>query len=362
MAYLPDSGSATPGLAARLRERIRGSGPLAFPHFMAAALYDPEAGYYASPAGQVGRGGDFFTSVSTGPLFGKLLALHIAAWHGEAGRPARWRVVELGANDGSLAMDILTALAEAGADAGLEYLVVEPLPRLAAALREKCGSRLQVAATAGELADAPLPSFILGNEVLDALPFHVIESDGSSWQELGVGLEGDTFAWTTLGPAAAELVEDIPLLPAGYRTEVRSNFRDFLSPLAAGISGGRMLWIDYGFPREDYYHPARTRGTLRTFSRHRAGEDPLAAPGEIDITAHVDFTALENAISALGGRTICFERQGKFLTEIARPWLLSMEGRTDEAAMRAIRAFHTLTHPGQLGASFNILEASFAVS
>ncbi len=360
MAYLPDRGSATPGLAARLQGSIRENGPLTFPHFMAAALYDPEEGYYARPTGQVGRGGDFFTSVSTGPLFGELLARHIAAWHESAGRPGRWRIIEAGANDGSLAMDIQAGLAASGSgDPGLEHVVIEPLPRLADALREKCGGRLRVLDSAEELAAEPLPSFVLGNEVLDALPFHVIESDGRNWHELGVSLDSDRFVWISLGEAAAELVKGLPVFPAGYRTEVRSNFGSFLAPLAAAMAGGRMLWIDYGFPREDYYHPSRTAGTLRTFSKHRAAEDPLVAPGEIDITAHVDFSSLADAIAAAGGNIIRFERQGKFLTEIARPWLLSLEGRTDPDAMKAVRAFHTLTHPGQLGASFHIMEAAF---
>lgn len=324
---------------------------------MAVALYDPEEGYYARPAGQVGRGGDFFTSVSAGPLFGRLLAEFIAQWHFETVPTGRWRVIEVGANDGSLAGDILSGLEALGLGGGVEYVVIEPLPALAAALQKKCGERLRVVESAAALADDPLPSFVLGNEVLDALPFHVIESDGRVWQEFGVVLEGEDFAWSPLGPAADGLVKGIPVFPAGYRTEVRSNFADFLAPLAGVMDGGRMLWIDYGFPREDYYHESRTTGTLRTFSKHRAAENPLESPGEIDITAHVDFTAVREAIEALGGKMVLFERQGKFLTDCARPWLLSMEGRTDADAMKAVRNFQTLTHPGQLGASFHVMAA-----
>jgi SAM-dependent MidA family methyltransferase len=361
MAYSPDSGSATPGLAGRIREKILGEGPLSFPHFMAAALYDPQEGYYARPAGQVGRGGDFFTSVSAGPLFGRLLAECVLEWYYEAVMPPRWRLIEVGANDGSLASDLHAALRGMDVElGGMEHVVIEPLPQLATALREKCGDFLGVVDSAEVLADDPLPSFVLGNEVLDALPFHLIESDGRAWQELGVTLEGGTFAWTGIGPVAPELVKGIPVFPAGYRTEVRGNFRDFLAPLVAAMDGGRMLWIDYGFPRDDYYHESRTTGTLRTFSRHRAAEDPLQSPGEIDITAHVDFTAVEEAVRGLGGKVLLFERQGRFLTNYARPWLRSMEGRTDAEAMKAVRAFQTLTHPGQLGASFHMMMAEWA--
>ncbi len=317
---------------------------------MAAALYDPQDGYYARPAGQVGRGGDFYTSVSVGSLFGRLLARHIKAWHQDAGSPPRWRIIETGANDGVLAADIL---AELGKISGLEYVIVEPLPLLAAAQKARLPDAT-ILNSAGAL--DPLPSFVLGNEVIDALPFHVIESDGTAWQDLGVALDpAGNFSWHPLGPAPF----DLPVFPAGYRTEFRSGTADCLKPLAAAMSSGRMLWIDYGFAREDYYHESRTTGTLRTFSRHRAAEDPLETPGEIDITAHVDFTALGKAISQVGGEVIRFEPQSRFLTTVARPWLLELEGRIDEPTKKDLRAFQTLTHPGHLGAKFHVMEARF---
>ncbi len=323
---------------------------------MAAALYDPANGYYARPAGQVGRGGDFFTSVSTGPLFGRLLARHIAAWHREAGSPDRWRILECGANDGSLAADILAALGDLR---GLEYAIVEPLPLLAAAQRERLPAA-RIVRSPEELAGDAQPSFVLGNEVIDALPFHVIESDGRGWRLQGVTLSADDrFIWTDLGEAPPELVAGLPPRPAGYRSEVRDNLLPFLTPLAAAMTGGRMLWLDYGFERDDYYHESRTTGTLRTFSRHRAAEDPLESPGEIDITAHVDFTALGEALVQSGGTVLRFENQGRFLTEAAKPWLLELEGRTDEATRKDLRSFQTLTHPGHLGAKFHVMEAEF---
>ena len=153
--------------------------------------------------------------------------------------------------------------------------------------------------------------------------------------------------------ALAHLGDDFP---ESYRTEVRTNFRDFLAPLIRCLTSGLLVWPDYGFARPEYYHPDRTAGTLRTFSKHRAAENPLATPGEIDITAHVDFTAVAEAAITLGCQPVLFTSQGAWLTEIGRDWLLSQEGNPDAAALRQ---FQTLTHPAHLGGSFHVLECSW---
>lgn len=349
----------------RLRERIAAEGPLPFTEFMAAALYDPRCGYYAGRASQVGRGGDFFTSVSVGRLFGELLARRFAGWWRAEGSPQPWRIVESGAHDGTLAADVLEALGrhDAAALEALDYVIPEPLPLL----REAQGRTLarwpeQVRLLPGPAGiGAPVPGIVFGNEVLDALPFHVVEwRDG--WREVRVaaGAAGG-FVWAEPGPAVVDgpLADALrPLsrgFPAGYRTEVRTCFREFLKPLAAAISRGFMLWIDYGFARPEYYHPARVGGTLRTFSQHRAGEDPLAAPGAADITAHVDFTAVAEVAAALGCPPVLFRSQGNWLTEVARAWLAEQEGAIDA---KLLRQFQSLTHPGHLGARFHVLECA----
>ncbi|MCH7226063.1 class I SAM-dependent methyltransferase [Haloferula sp. A504] len=342
-------------MSERLAREIRENGPLGFDRFMAAALYDPQHGYYAGRRGQVGRAGDFFTSVSVGPLFGHLLARHLVAFWEEIGRPERWRILEVGAHEGQLAADILAALPELDATAAgaVEHAIVEPLPSLAAAQRERLGERVTIVGAPGDL--DPLPGMLIANEVLDALPCHLVESTGDGWIELGVGFD-DGFQWVPLGPAG-ELAENLPRRPAGYRTEVRRGLDEFLRGFLPALAPCRMLWIDYGYERDDYYAEGRVEGTLRTFSRHRAGDDPLDAPGSRDISAHVDFTSLREATEASGGEVMRFENQGRFLTKIARPWLLSLEGRTDAA--RSLRQFQTLTHPGQLGSRFHVMEAAW---
>lgn len=331
-----------------------------FDRFMGMALYEPDLGYYARPGRLVGREGDFFTSVSVGSLFGRLLAGYLAAWRAEKAGP--WRVLELGAHDGSLAKDVLQELSAAQpvAFGEMEYVIIEPLPALAERQRERLagfGDRVRIVARIEEL--EPRSGILLGNELIDALPCRIVESTGDDWWEIGVDHQQGEFRWKPIGPAG-EIADHLPVRPAGYRTEVRPDLTSFLAPLVSRIGGGRMLWIDYGFQADDYYADGRSEGTLQTYHQHRADNAPLVAPGSRDITAHVDFTALQQASEALGGRVIRFENQARFLTELARPLLLSLEGRTDGEVMKVVRQFQTLTHPGQLGSRFQVMEVDFS--
>lgn len=330
---------------------------------MAAALYEPGLGYYARGTRQVGRDGDFFTSVSVGPLFGQLLARRFMRQWRDSGSPARWRVIECGAHDGTLAADILGALAELepGALAALEYVIPEPLVALQAAQRatlKHFADRVRFVVHAAELSAEPLPGIAFGNELLDALPCHLVECRDRRWFSLKVTLNNAdrlVFKRDEIHDEALKIAL-VPLgvdFPDRYRTEIRTCYRDFLAPLAGALSSGLMIWVDYGFPREDYYHPGRSEGTLRTFSKHRAGDDPLADPGEADITAHVDFTAVVEAAQSLGWRQTLLRDQGRWLTDIGRDWLLEMEGKPQS---EPLRQFQTLMHPAHLGAKFHAIE------
>ncbi len=333
---------------------------------MAAALYDPALGYYARQSRQVGRAGDFFTSVSVGPLFGTLLARRfLREWH-DRGRPANWRIIECGAHDGKLAADVLATIrtTEPQAFAALDYAIPEPLPTLQNAQRtslQHFENRVRFLTHPQELAAHPLPGIAFGNELLDALPFHVVQWHHGAWLECKVALTPDgRFIWQTTAidnPALTELLAPLGMdFPDGYRTEIRTGYPRFLDPLVHALDCGLMLWIDYGYARPEYYHPDRRTGTLRTFSQHHAGEDPLAAPGESDITAHVDFTAVAKAAMTLGGHPVAFQTQGDWLVANSRDWLLEHEG---DARSPALRQFQTLTHPAHLGGRFHVLELSW---
>ena len=365
--YPTDERPATASLKAILQKKISESGSIPFADFMALALYEPGLGYYARESRQVGRGGDFFTSVSVGPLFGELLARRfLSEWH-ESGTPARWRIIECGAHDGTLACDILSSLArlDPRAFAAVEYVIAEPLANLQAAQRlalDPFSNKIRLLSTLDEVFADPLTGIAFGNELLDALPFHVVEWRDGVWYECRVAMTVEQkFLWENhhaiIEPARLAVLAGLGNdFPEGYRTEIRTNFINLLEPLIRSLSSGLLLWLDYGFARPEYYHPDRSTGTLRTFSKHRAAENPLTAPGEIDITAHVDFTSVAEAALTLGCYPTTFRSQGSWLTSQARDWLLAQEGNSDPSSFRQ---FQTLTHPAQLGASFHVLEISW---
>jgi SAM-dependent MidA family methyltransferase len=358
--------SATSSLGVILKNRIRRHGPIGFDKFMECALYHPELGYYAKGTAQTGRSGDFFTSVSVGPLFGHILARRFLRHWMEEGRPDRWRIIEFGAHDGTLAKDILCSLQQLDPQAltSLDYVIAEPLPSLQAAQTETLagfGQRTRILPSLDALAQDPLPGLAFGNEVLDALPFHTLIRSHGRWMERAVALSPDEhFIWQTREIADPAVLSSAQLVgdgfPDGYLTEIRTCHSQFLTPIATALVRGLMIWLDYGFARPEYLHPDRTSGTLRTFLRHQAGEDPLASPGTVDITAHVDFTDFTRHAIEIGAKPLVFKTQGSWLGGNARDWLLEREGMPADPMLRQ---FQTLTHPGHLGASFHVLELTW---
>ncbi len=353
--------TATPSLKEKIFHEIGLHGSLPFPEFMDMALYDPALGYYARSEKQVGREGDFFTSVSVGPLFGQLLARRFLKWWEQNGRPAKWRILELGGHDGKLAADILTTLRALSPSAweSLEYTIPEPLPGLRDAQSkrlEKLAANLHIRPSLEEIS-TPLPGIAFGNEILDALPFHLVKMIDGKWHELHVGAEGSALALVPRPtPADSPLTDKLQILgtgfPENYQTELRTNFPAFLETVSQCLTDGMLLFIDYGFAAPEYYDTHRTTGTLRTFSKHKAAEDPLDRPGEIDITAHVDLTDLARAAATISYHPQEFTSQGSYQTHHAKPLILD-NGLSDP---KTIAHFQTLTHPAHLGAKFHAIE------
>jgi SAM-dependent MidA family methyltransferase len=352
--YPNPTDTATPSLRERIIAAISKRGGLSFPEYLDITLYDPEYGYYARNSNQVGSHGDFYTSVSVGPLFGKLLARRFIEWWEANGKPPEWRILEIGAHDGMLAADILVEIRLLRPDAwqALEYAIPEPLPRLRDLQKTRLkslASKLVIAESFEEFNARALPGIAFGNEILDALPFHLIERKDGRWNELHVIADGNG----SLALEPRETPIDLgATFPEGYRTEVRTNFPDFLAHVASCLTNGLLMFADYGFAAPEYYDVHRSSGTLRTFSSHIAGEDPFAAPGEMDITAHVDFTGLAKAALAIGYTPAVFTSQGSYLTQLAKTMILG--GGMNDA--KTIAQFRSLTHPGHLGAKFHVIE------
>ncbi|MGJ8726541.1 MAG: class I SAM-dependent methyltransferase [Roseibacillus sp.] len=357
-SYLGDGQGATARLTEEVMAEIDAEGPISFRKFFDLVLYHPDWGYYARPQqSRTGKEGDFFTAVSVGPLFGRILAEYAFATWEQQEKPTVFRVVEWGAEQGDLAKDILAGGQGIGGEfaQALQYAVVEPLPQKRAALAEALEGA-EVVAKAKEL--TPQPGLVIGNELIDALSFWLIRWEKGQWLEKRVAREGESLRFELAEPDS-ELSDRLALVKdtfsEGYETELRPSLSPLLAEMKSVLTSGEILLFDYGFERNDLYHPSRTTGTLRTYGRHQADEDPLVNLGQLDITAHVDFTALEEDAQAIGLNPQPLTSQGHFLTKAAASFLTKMDGQVDS---NFIRQFQTLTHPAHLGTKFSVFRAT----
>jgi len=344
---------------------------------MEAALYCPKAGYYERHDRQIGRTGDFYTSVSVGSLFGELLARRFAEWL-EALGPGPLQLVEAGAHDGQLAFDILNWLAahRPALFSQINYWLIEPSvdrQKRQGLKLDFFSSRLDWFFDWKALPASGVRGVIFSNELLDAFPVHRVAWDAQArrWFEWGVDWRDDHFAWrrmeTTedwparLADAGFELPPELlAVLPDGFVLEVSPGAAEWWSGAASVLRAGKLLTIDYGLTALERLAPQRAAGTLHSYSQHRASADLLSSPGEQDITAHVNFTQLQRAGERAGLRTEGLFTQPQFLTSIAMR--TAEEGWRDEArgflTGPQARQLQTLTHPEHLGRVFRILVQS----
>ncbi len=351
-------------LAERLARQLCESGPMPFSSFMAAALYDADGGYYSATRPRTGREGDFFTSVSVGPVFGRILAGECCGAWERMGRPTRFTVIEAGANDGQLALDVLQWAREERPDflAALRYQIDEPLESAARRQQETLGE------FAGQVSHDALGAAAhgcyLANELLDAIPFRRVRFSRGVWQELHVGW-AEGFCWVEKEPEDGALRRRLAWLgedfPEGYTTEVAPAVASQVRIAADRLEQGYLYFADYGYAAADYYAPHRARGTLRCYRGHRAHEDPFEAVGETDLTAHVDFSLAARAAVEAGCAVMGWVDQARFLTGAAAEMLRGMEGQ-GRAGSAWQRQFQMLTHPAHLGQKFHFLVLGKGVS
>lgn len=344
----------SPAVSDLIAREIDASGPISFARFMELALYEPGDGYYASGKVRIGKQGDFFTNVSVGAFFGRLLAGQLVEVWERLGRPGDFTVVEQGAHDGTLAADVVSALSEL-LPGGFRYLIIEPASFWRTEQEKvlgRFGDRI------GWVDDVSrLPRFRgvhLSNELVDALPFHLLQSQGDGWRELMVIRAGDGFAFQS---ADTDVIPPaLPERPEGVLLEVRPAAVAWLASMAERLEAGMILIIDYGYTRENLWAEHRTRGTFSCYSGHRRDDDVLSNPGSKDITSHVDFTQLADEAGRLGLGVEGFADQHHYLVGASETYLRSLEGSAPVGESRkALRNLQTLIHPESMGRQFHYL-------
>ncbi len=327
---------------------------LSFASVMELALYDPEHGYYGPGPRRIGRAGDFYTAVSVGPLYGRLLAGLAMKNRSEMGGGDDFKVIEQAAHDARLAEDILQ-------DSDLNYLIVEPNPRYQEVQRQRLarfGDRVSWVVTT---ADLPVgPALFVCNELPDAMPVHMVRWDGSEWQELFVTAEASGSLHLAPGQPSASLAAPISRLPVhlqpGHTLEINLAAEEWLCQLASARFHGQLVIADYGLDQEEFWAPERAGGTLRRYHQHQMDDRVLEDLGECDLTSHVNFSRLLEVAAMEGLKLKAYEHQGRWLGRLAMPWLASLEGRPQDAATKAmLRQFQSLTHPSIMGRSFRVL-------
>ena len=363
-----------------MRNEIERTGAISFARFTELALYSPAQGYYEREQ-PIGQRGDFFTSVSVGSLFGELLAFQFAEWLEEHGIPpardgkTNLQIVEAGAHDGQLALDILNCLKKFRPKIfeQLDYCIYEPSPSRRDWQRKALAEFSDRVSWFAGWPDFPRSAFrvprftiLFSNELFDAMPVHRVGWDArtKTWFEWGVGMAGETFVWkrllkNQLSPISfPELDPDLQkVLPEAFTTEICPTATQWWTNASNFLSKGKLVAIDYGLLAEEFFVPERSNGTLRAFFRHHSTSDLLARPGEQDITAHVNFSALEKTGEVAGLKTDSLISQSKFLTAIAEQTWTRAE-RFGEWDARRRKQFQTLTHPEHLGRSFRVLVQS----
>lgn len=352
-----------------IKAEIAGAGAIPFVRFMELALYCPDYGFYERESDTVGRRGDFYTSVSVGPLFGELLAFQFAEWLVKL-EGDKLQIVEAGAHDGKLAADILRWLGKHRPSLfeRLEYIMAEPSVRRREwqrkTLVEFDGRVRWLEAGLGQH-KSQFTGVIFANELLDAMPVHRVGWDAKrmEWFEWGVAWEDERFAWTQMQaqPVDCQLpelpTELLAVLSDGFTTELSPAAEQWWGDAARALGKGRLLTLDYGLRAEELFAPQRSNGTLRAYRRHRVCDDLLADPGQQDLTAHVNFSRIQMAGEIAGLRTELFATQSEFMVGIV-PRFWAKADQPGGWTARQNRELQTLMHPEHLGRAFRVLVQS----
>jgi SAM-dependent MidA family methyltransferase len=344
-------------------------GWIPFDRYMGLALYTPALGYYSSTRQKFGTmpasGSDFVTAPELSPLFGYAFARQVHQALVATQTDAIW---EFGAGTGALALQVLEALDElapvGAGEASTFYHIVELSGNLKA-LQQHTLARFGHRVRWHDSLPATLTGVVLGNEVLDAMPVHIVARKAGRWCARGVGQQGGQLVWADRPLAALDTRPYQDFLSTlqsiegqyDYQTELPTHAVAFITTLAERLTRGAAFFVDYGFPAHEFYHAERSMGTLVCHYRHQVDPNPLDQPGEKDITAHVDFTAMALAWQAVGDAigqpdargTLGYCSQGRFLLNCGLGEALAKASPQEQSA--ALR----LLHEHEMGELFKVL-------
>jgi SAM-dependent MidA family methyltransferase len=354
-------------LKSHLLETLRRSGPIPFERYMALCLYHPEFGYYMQDRERTGVRGDYFTSSDLHPIFARLVARQAAEMWEVLARPERFTWIEMGAGRGLFALDFLSWVQRARPEffAALEYVALEPGARPQARLRERLAAsgleaKVRVAADLAEL-DRVTGCFF-SNELVDSFPVAVVARARGRLREVYVTAEGDELR-EKLGPISEPAIAVLlgryaHEIDEGQRVEVGRRAFEWMRTLGEKLARGFVVTIDYGGLAEHLYTTDRPRGTLLAYRGHQPSENFFAAPGEQDLTAHVNFSALIDAGKEVGLETTRFTTQERFLLALgeANEFAdLYDEGQSETEKLAARLQLKRLIYPDGMGSLFKVL-------
>src|SRR5574340_314495 len=331
-------------------------GWISFARYMELALYAPGLGYYTAGAHKFGAAGDFVTAPQLSPLFGRTLARQVAQIMA-ASAP---HILELGAGSGKLAVDLLGELEKLGSLPD-SYAILEVSADLRERQRALLHERLPHLAERVRWLDALPESFsgaVVANEVLDALPVHLVHWENGTPTERGVSAGANGFIWQErpIGDAALLHAAQRISVPDDYVSEICLAARGLVNSLAGCLQRGALLLIDYGFGAREFYHPQRSSGTLMCHYRHHAHGDPFFLPGLQDITAHVNFTDVAECGIDAGLELLGYTSQAFFLLNCGITDLMqdtSPENLRDYLPLSA--QLQKLTSPAEMGELFKVM-------
>jgi SAM-dependent MidA family methyltransferase len=368
LAHLPEPSAEARRISESLQSLIRAEigsagGWLSFARFMELALYAPGLGYYSAGSAKLGHAGDFVTAPELSPLFARCLSRQIAQLVDTGVRD----VLELGAGSGALASGLLRALAALDRVPD-RYYILDVSADLKARQQERLASEIPALLDRVEWLDA-LPASIratvVANEVLDAIPVHIVRTRGGMIDELGVAAANGAFTrrYRPAEGALLKAAQALQLPPDDYETEVSLAAPALVRSLGRALERGVLIFIDYGFPAREFYHPQRARGTLMCHYRHHAHTDPLVLVGLQDITAHVDFTAIASAGAAEGLHVPGYTTQAQFLVNLGITELLSeTPAENTRAYVPLAGQAQKLLMPSEMGELFKVLALGRGIS